>query len=283
MLSLGIGYVVAGRVLAPVSRITARARELGEWAPDLSGRIDLGGPDDELRELADTLDSFLDRAEEAVTSQRRFLADAAHELRTPVAAAKTNLDVVLDDSDADLAEHRRAEGVAQRQLARMGRLISDLLVLERRAGARVEVVDLQVAAGSAASELAALAEEREVALVVRPGPRAPVRADRDDLARVLGNLIENAIVHNPPGTSVTVHVRPRDGRVVAEVTDDGLGIPQEARERVFERFQRLGDRRAGTGLGLAIARELARAAGGDVRLGTESGRGSTLTLDLPAA
>lgn len=283
VLSLGIGYVVAGRVLAPVSKITSRARELGERAPDLSGRIGLGGPDDELRELADTLDGFLDRTEAAVTSQRRFLADAAHELRTPVTAAKTNLDVVIDDPDADLLEHRRAEGVAQRQLARMGRLISDLLVLERRPGARVQTADLQVVAGSAASELATLAEERGVALRATAGPRAATRADPDDLARVLGNLIENAIVHNPPGTAVTVGVREHQGRVLVEVADDGPGIPEEARERVFERFGRLGDPRAGTGLGLSIARELARAAGGDVRLERAAAGGSRFILDLPVA
>lgn len=284
ILSLGIGYVVAGRVLSPVSRITLRARELGERAPDLSGRIDLGGPHDELRELSDTLDGFLDRTEAAVESQRRFLADAAHELRTPVAAAKTTIDVVLEDSDADVEEHRRAEGVAQRQLARMGRLIADLLVLERRGnGFGRESVDLRAAARSAAEELASLAAERGISVEVTTGAPLAVHANPDELARILVNLVENAIVHNRPEGSVRVDVDDHGPRVRARVEDTGPGVPADRREAIFERFRRGSTDTRGTGLGLAIARELAREGGGDVTLESDPGRGSTFTLELPAA
>ncbi len=283
LISLAIGYVVAGRVLRPVSEIMLRARELGERTPDLSGRIDLGGPDDELRELADTLDGFLDRTEAAMTSQRRFLADAAHELRTPVAAAKTTIDVALADTDADLAEHRRAEGVVQRQLERMGRLISDLLVLERGNGTRRELLDLRIAVGAAAGDLAPLARQHGVTLDVIPGPRAPVSVNPDELARILGNLVENAIVHNREGGRVTLEVAVAHGRVRASVADDGPGIPAERQEEIFGRFHRLRSRSRGTGLGLAIARELARASDGDVTVASEQGRGATFFLDLPEA
>ena len=284
ILSLGIGYVVAGRVLSPVSRITLRARELGDRAPDLSGRIDLGGPDDELRELSDTLDGFLDRTEAAVNSQRRFLADAAHELRTPVAAAKTTIDVVLEDPEADVEEHRRAEEVAQRQLARMGRLISDLLVLERRGnGAGREVVDLRDAARSAVDELAPLAVERGIAVEVVEGVPARAHANRDELARILVNLVENAIVHNRPEGTVRVACESAGPRVRVRVEDTGPGVAPERREEIFERFRRVSNDTRGTGLGLAIARELAREGDGDVTVDGEPGRGSTFTLELPAA
>jgi signal transduction histidine kinase len=282
VLSLGIGYLVAGRVLAPVSRITARARELGAAAPDLSGRIALGGPDDELKELADTLDGFLDRLEAAMAGQRRFLADASHELRTPLAAAQATLDVVLADPDADVDEHRHAAGVAGSQLRRMGRLVSDLLVLERRSGSRPAVVDLQATAAEVARELAPLAEERGVSLQVRPGARASVEADPDDLRRIAANLMENAVIHNRPGGRAEAWIERTGGWVRLIVADNGPGIAPDDQERIFERFARAADGPGGTGLGLAIVRELAWAAGGEVALASRPGAGSAFAVSLPA-
>ena len=275
VLSLGIGWLVAGRVLRPVARITTRTRQLAVAAPDLSGRIRLGGPDDELRRLSDTIDGLLDRIEDGVQSKRRFLADAAHELRTPIATARTTLDVALVAPDDEPAELRQAAQTANRHLARMGRLVGNLLVLERGPGGRPAVVDLQRVASEVATDLAPLAAEREVDLAVRPGPRAAVAADSDDLRRVVANLIENAVVHNRPGGRAEVGVTRADGRVLLSVDDDGPGVPPAERERVFARLHRADRRSGGSGLGLAIARELALAAGGDVRAGgLVAGRGA---------
>jgi signal transduction histidine kinase len=280
VLSLGIGWVVAGRVLRPVRRITERTRDLASAQPDLSGRIALGGPDDELRRLADTIDGLLDRIAAGVEGRRRFLADAAHELRTPVTAARTTVEVAMADPDPQ--EQRRALATAGRQLRRMGRLVDDLLVLERGPGGRPAVLDLQALAGDAAGDLGPVAAEHGVALTVQPGARAVVEADPDDLRRAVTNLIENALVHNRRGGSAVVSVTRAGGRVLLAVDDDGPGVPEPERERVFDRLHRADRRAPGTGLGLAIARELAAAAGGAVRLEPSAMGGARFVLDLPA-
>jgi signal transduction histidine kinase len=282
VLSLVIGYVVAGRVLQPVSRITGRARALAARAPDLSGRIALVGPDDELKELADTLDDFLDRTETAVESQRRFLADASHELRTPLAVAQTNLDLALD-GETDLAEHRRAAGIAREQLRRMGRLIGNLLALERGSGRRRQRLEVDALLRSVAEDVRATAERAGIRLELPERSGLAVMGDPDDLRRAVGNLAENAIVHNHTGRRVELRTGARDGWVTIAVSDDGPGIAPADQARIFERFHRVGRGGAGTGLGLAIVRELVRESGGEVTLESALGRGATFTLLLPRA
>ena len=283
VLSLAIAWLVAGLVLAPVSRIAARARALADRAPDLSGRIDLGGPADELRDLADTLDDLLDRAEDAVESQRGFLADASHELRTPLAAAQTNLDVALDNPDATSSELRHAASVARAQIGRLSRMVGNLLALERGSAGRAESLSLRDAARAAIADLAPAAADREVAVALAPGIDAWVFADADDLRRILSNLIENAIVHNRAGGKVEVRVSaaPAGGRV--SVADDGPGVPVGEATRVFDRFHRASDGEPGSGLGLAIVRSLVEESGGSVTLEPPAGRGATFHVTLPSA
>lgn len=286
LLSLVIGWFVSGRVLAPVAEITRRARELGDRAPDLSGRIALGGPHDELRELADTLDGFLDRTEGAVVSQRRFLADASHELRTPIAAAKTSIEVALDDPEASRDELRQAMVVAERQLTRMGRIVGDLLTIERGGGAprgAPSRSDLQGVLAEAASERAKAAGDARVELVARVGPPAPVRLEPEAARRVVGNLLDNAIAYNRPGGRVIAEVTRAGGSVRLTVSDTGRGIPAEEQERVWDRFHRASRDVPGTGLGLAIVRELVASAGGTATLSSREGEGTTVTVALPEA
>lgn len=283
MLSLAIAYLVAGRVLAPVTRIASRARALADRAPDLSGRINLGGPDDELRDLADTLDDLLDRSESALESQRGFLADASHELRTPLAAAQTNLDVALENPDASAGELRHAAAVARGQIGRLSRMVGDLLALERGTSGRPAPLSLRGVCESAIADLTAAAAEREVALSLEPGPDARVRFDPDDLRRVLTNLIENGIVHNGPGGEVRVTVTREASRAHVQVADDGPGIPPGEEERIFDRFHRASGGAPGTGLGLAIVRELVESGGGQVMLDSVGSSGARFLVSLPAA
>ncbi len=281
ILSLVIAYLVAGRVLAPVTRIASRARALADRAPDLSGRIDLGGPDDELRELADTLDDLLDRSESALESQRGFLADASHELRTPLAAAQTNLDVALDNPDASADELRHAASVARSQLGRLGRMVGNLLALERGSAGRTASLSLRDAAEAVIADLAGLAGDAEATVVLEPGPDPHVRFDPDDLRRVLTNLIENAIVHNRRGGSVRVAVAPDGDGARLEVSDDGPGIPRGEEHRIFDRFHRASGSGPGTGLGLAIVRELLAAGGGSVEAGPSDSGGALFRVRMP--
>jgi signal transduction histidine kinase len=281
VLSFAIGYAVSGLVLRPVTRITGRARELHDRAPDLSGRIDLGGPDDELKELADTLDAFLDRTEEAVGGQRRFLADASHELRTPVAAAQTTLDVVLEDPKAGLGDYRAAAATAREQLRRMGRLVSDLLLVERSAHRAPEQIVLADLIGEVVADLSPRAESRGIGLTVESAAGIAA-ARRDDLRRVLTNLIENAVVHNRPGGEVRVASEVQGDELRISVSDDGPGIDPDLRDTIFQRFHRAGHG-DGTGLGLAIVRELTERMGGAVEVETPERGGARFVVRLPAA
>lgn len=283
ILSLAIAYLVAGRVLAPVTRIASRARALADRAPDLSGRINLGGPDDELRDLADTLDDLLDRSESALVSQRGFLADASHELRTPLAAAQTNLDVALANTDASAGELRHAAAVARGQIGRLSRMVGDLLALERGTSGRPAVLSLRGVCEAVITDLSPAAAEREVTVTLEPGPDVRVRFDPDDLRRVLTNLIENGIVHNDPGGEVRLSLTTEAARAHVRVADDGPGIPPGEEQRIFDRFHRASRAAAGTGLGLAIVRELVEAGGGEVMLDSVGARGARFLVSLPAA
>jgi signal transduction histidine kinase len=284
VISLVIGWFVSGRLLSPVARITARARELGERAPDLSGRIDLGGPDDELKELADTLDAFLDRTEGAVAGQRRFLADASHELRTPLAAARTNIEVVLADPDSTREDYQRAAEVANRQLTRMGRIVGDLLLLERGRAGSMGMVPLRELARAVVADLGPRARQGDITLVVEGGAEIRVRSDQDTVRRILANLVENAIIYNNPGGRVDVAVATWGGQTTLAVTDTGRGIPPAELERVFERFHRGTRDVPGTGLGLAIVRELAESIGAKVQVESTVGEGSRFEVlfDAPS-
>ena len=278
VISLVIGWFVSGRLLSPVARITSRARELGERAPDLSGRIDLGGPEDELKELADTLDTFLDRTEDAVVGQRRFLADASHELRTPLAAARTNIEVVLADPDATRGDYQRAAEVANRQLTRMSRIVGDLLLLERGRAASMGMVPLRELARGVAADLGSRATENDVALAVESGPEMRVRSDQESVRRIVANLVENAVIYNRPGGRVDITFDSRDGQTVLSVADTGRGIPPEELEHVFDRFHRGARDVPGTGLGLAIVQELAGSIGATVRVESTIAAGSRFEL-----
>lgn len=285
--SLGVGWLVAGRVLAPIGRITAVARDI--QATDLARRIDLRGPPDELRELADTFDAMLARLDEAFAGQQRFVQEASHELRNPLAVIRTNLDVALADPDPDPAELRRTAEVVSRTAERMSSLVDDLLVYARLGAPERELglLDLHDVATESAEEFAAPAAERHLSIEVRARPGHAVYGDRIALRRAVANLLTNAVRHAPEGSTLAITVERVGDEERLAVADEGPGIPEELHERVFERFWR-GDRATArqsgrSGLGLAIVEQILREHRGEARLAANERGGSTFTLAVPAA
>lgn len=284
--SLGVGYLVAGRVLRPIGRITNVAREI--QATDLSRRIDMRGPNDELHQLADTFDAMLARLDAAFESQRRFIQEASHELRNPLAVIRTNLDVVLADPDASVEDLRDVSVVVSRTAARMTTLVDDLLLYARREApaSRAGLVDLTTLAVEAAADFRATAETNGLRLDCVSMPGLWVNADAVAIRQALANLLANAIRHAPPDTAVRVAAGSESGWVWVAVEDQGPGIAPEDQEKVWLRFWR-GDRRRAreegrSGLGLSIVRQIVARHNGRVQLVSELGSGSTFVLWFPA-
>jgi heavy metal sensor kinase len=275
--SLLVGWLLARRLLRPVDRITATAEEIS--ATDLSRRIALGGPPDELKRLADAFDSMLERIDGAFAAQRQFLADASHELRNPIAIIQTNLEVAADELGPRASVVRRAT-------ARMARLVDDLLALARsESNGRRERVPLGGLANDVAEEHGALADSRGVRIEVE-GAGGDVLGDPDALRRALANLVDNAVRVSPQSGSVTIRCGADPGGAWLEVVDEGPGIPPEDQAHVFERFWRADESRSrasgGSGLGLAIVRQIVENHGGAITVRSEPGRGARFTIRLPA-
>ena len=286
VVSLGVGWVVAGRLLAPIDRITDVARRI--QATDLSGRISLVGPDDELKRLADTFDSMLARLDAAFVAQRRFIADASHELRNPLAVIRTNLDVVLSDPNTDEISLRDTSAVVRRATERMSKMVDDMLALARLESPQQldERVDIGEVANEIAEEFTAVAQSHDVELRRSISDGIFVAGDRYALKRALANLAQNALRYSPAESSITIAAGSKDGWVWTAVEDQGPGIAPEHRHQVFQRFWRADKSRSrslgGSGLGLSIVQQVAQAHSGLVKLSSEVGRGSTFVIWIPA-
>jgi two-component system sensor histidine kinase VanS len=279
------GWILAGRMLAPLTRITDATRTAATGS--LSHRIRLDGRDDEFRELADAFDAMLARLEAHVAEQRRFAANASHELRTPLAITRTLLDVARDDP-----AHDRDELIARLQAvnARATDLTEALLLLgsAERGDVAHEPIDLSLVAEEAAETLLPLAERRGIALEVA-GEAAPTAGSPALLQRMVTNLVQNAIVHNlPAGGSVSVHTGSGDDGSVLRVENTGPPLPAELVPTLTEPFRRGTERirsgeHAGAGLGLAIVHSVVRAHGGTLDLAPRAAGGLVVTVRLPAA
>lgn len=283
--SLGIGWLVAGRVLRPVGQITEAARRI--QATNLSDRISLDGPQDELKTLADTFDEMLERLDASFTAQRQFVADASHELRNPLAVIQTNTDVALWDPQVPAAARSRLEAVS-RATERMRRLVDDLLSLARLelSTAPRSEVDLDAIVHEVAEDLEPLAHAHGLVLEQEAASGVRVQADRDALKRALANLLDNAFRHSPEGGRVRVSVEQANGGAVLSVGDEGPGLSAEEQAHVFERFWRSDTSRSresgGVGLGLAIVRRIAEMHGGSVAVESRPGDGAVFEIRLPA-
>jgi two-component system, OmpR family, sensor kinase len=285
LLALAGGLWLAGRAMRPIAGLTQTARRIAETSdPDM--RVPQPQSDDEVAELARTLDEMLyalaaSRAETeaALARQRQFVADASHELRTPLTSILANLELLADVLDGERGEAARS---ALRSSQRMRRLVADLLLLARADTQRElphEPTDLGQVVVEAAAELGPVADGHELDVSAE---RAVVAGSPDELHRLALNLMENAIKHTPPGTHVRAAVQHDNGHVVLTVADDGPGIPDELRDRIFERFARGdGDRGGSFGLGLSIVRAVAESHHGTVTLDPEAG-GARFVVTLPS-
>ena len=278
-------YVIGTRVSRPLRRMAAVAARVN--AGDLHPRIhDPGGQGHEVRVLAEAFNHMLDRLTEAFAGQRAFIADASHELRTPLTVIRGQLEVLAAQSNPSPAEVRRVEYLVQAEIARMSRLVDELLLLaksEQTQFLRVESLELAPFVSELWDGVSLIAERR---FELGPLPQGTLWADPDRLAQALRNLLDNAIAHTAPGHGlVRLQVMPLAGaRVRFTVEDDGPGIDASQRERVFARLHRTDtarDRaRGGAGLGLAIVRAIAEAHGGSVAAGESPEGGARMELEL---
>ena len=286
LLALLAGLALGQRAMRPVRRMTGAARHIARTR-DLEARMPVGPVKDEISELAVTLQDMLDelaasqaRIDESLQRQREFVADASHELRTPLTAVQANLELLAISTEG---EDREAAESALRSARRMRRLVADLLLLARmdaRREAARDAVDLDRAILEAVDELEPQLGGHEVELDLEP---VTLDGARDELVRLVANLLSNALRHTPDGTEIRITLRRTGTRARLVVEDDGPGIPDELRERIFERFVRRGGEGAGsTGIGLAIVRAAAQRHGGDVHVEPthEDGSGARFVATL---
>ncbi len=280
LVSFGTGWIFSGWTLRPVDRITGVARDI--TATDLSRRIALSGPDDEFKSLADTFDAMLDRLQGSFEDQRRFVHEASHELRNPLAVARANLELALDgDSEEEL---RAAAEIAHRSTGRMTVLVEDLLE-QARAGVpelKRRPVDLARLGREIAADFAAPASERQLKLVAEIDAESViVHGDEPAIRRSIANLVANAVRLAPESSVVRIAVESSPDCAEVKVIDEGPGIALSDHDAVFERFWRGSDAGSGSGLGLSIVKRIVERHGGTATVQSEIGQGSTFTLRLP--
>jgi signal transduction histidine kinase len=278
LIAVALGYLAAGRALAPLREVTGLAQRVTQ--EHMEERIAMIGPEDELRELADTVDGMLDRLNNAFEGQKRFVANASHELRTPLTVIRAEVEVTLADPDATNADLRHMGEAVLEAADRTQALLDSLMVLARsqQVRPRREPVDLAAAAHAAEDLTATEAATRSVTVRLDLEP-APLTGDPALIERLVANLVENAVRHNVMGGSVQVKVRPG----VVEVENTGPEIRPDDVRRLAEPFERLHRDTSGpgAGLGLSIVRAVADAHGAQLDLHARAGGGLVATVAFP--
>jgi signal transduction histidine kinase len=284
VIAFAFGYAMAGRVLSPLGRITRTARAVA--GSDLSRRIELDGPDDELKELADTFDEMLERLQRAFTAQQRFVGNASHELRTPLAINRTLLEVHLSDPNAPVELQQLGKTLLATN-ERSEQLVEGLLLLARSDNQIVErkPVDLAEVASQAVDQVRTEAEAKGVRIT---GLRRPVVVQGNGvlLERIALNLVQNAVRYNVPEDGwVEVGTEVQHGQAVLSVSNTGPVVPAYEIDNLFEPFRRLRTERTGSdkgvGLGLSIVRSVTRAHGGHISAQPREGGGLVMRVTLP--
>ncbi len=282
------GYILARRVLAPLGEMADRARHIS--AEQLSARLPVLNPHDELGQLATVFNNLFSRLERSFESLRRFTADASHELRTPLTALRSVGEVGLSELRSS-QEYQDIVGSMLEESAKLARLVDGLLLLSRGDGGQtrltLQVVNLPDKVRDVVAQLLVLAEEKGQVVEVEAIPELPVAIDTGVCRHALVNLLDNAIKYSPEGTRIRISVRRAGRQAVVEVADEGPGIPAAHRDRVFERFYRVerhqDDAVTGSGLGLSIARWAVELHGGQLTLVPDVPRGACFRMTLPLA
>lgn len=277
-------YAIARRAFRPLDRINATAEAIN-GARDLSGRIGLPRGEDEFSRLGANFDGMFERLERSFEAEEQFTSDASHELRTPVSIIKGACEYAEKYSELESPQEQLENiEMIHRQADRMGRLITQLLHMTRMDQGTVGTDMVRLELGAAVSAMCEeLFPDRE-GLTVAVARDVYVTADRELLARLLCNLVENGFKYNRADGKVHVAVTCEGGMARLSVTDDGIGIPADEQERIWERFYRADASRtdeSGMGLGLSMVRQIARLHGGEMTLCSEVGVGSTFSLTLP--
>ena len=280
------GYAIARRALRPVSLMVGQAQQMTGRTPGL--RLRVPRPEDELGMLAAAFNALLERLQGVLTAQRQFMADASHELRTPVSIVRTAAEVALSRETRSEPEYRESLTVVGAHARRLARMVDDMMTLARAdiGGMTLEPTDfyLDEVLAECVRDAKLLASERPVEVGAQCGSEAPVRGDERLLRQMLMNLLDNAIRHTPPGGHVTACLAVTDRFLETSVSDTGSGVAPEDRDRIFERFVRLDPARSrpgGAGLGLPIARCIVEAHGGTLSLADSGPLGSTFVVRLP--
>jgi len=284
------GYFLARKSLAPVTAMASQARQIG--ASSLGSRLAVVNQRDELGQLALSFNELLERLEASFERQRRFIADASHELRTPVAILRGETEVTLSKSDRSPEEYRETLGILRDESQRLTHLIEDLFTLTRADAGEYPLslsdIYLDELAVDVLRRARTLAIVKNITLSSRIAPELPLRADEPLLRRMLLNLLDNAIKYTPRDGNVSLVCKKEGAHYELSVTDTGEGIPKEMQGRVFERFFRVDKARSredgtlgGAGLGLPIARWIAEAHHGRLELTRSDTAGSTFSVTLP--
>jgi two-component system, OmpR family, sensor kinase len=292
LLASGGGYFLARKSLAPVVAMSSQAGRIG--AANLHERLAVQNEKDELGHLARSFNSLLDRLSESFERQRRFMADASHELRTPVAILRGEAEVALSQQARSPDEYRESLGILHQEAERLTHIVEDLFTLTRADAGQYPLAPsdfyLEELLSECVHSARTLALAKKISLNFDGGSEFPIYADESLLRRMILNLLDNAIKYTPEGGGVTVACCRMDGEYALSFTDTGTGIPAELQPRIFERFFRVDKARSrsesdggGAGLGLAISRWIAEAHQGRLELTRSDSAGSIFTAYLPAS
>jgi heavy metal sensor kinase len=290
LLAASGGYVLARRSLSPVAAMGTQAGRI--TAENLHERLSVRNPQDELGKLAASFNSLLDRLDQSFVQQRRFVADASHELRTPVAILCGEADVALAKPSRSPEEYRESLRILRAEAGRLKHIVEDLFTLARADSGRHPLVltdfYLEELVAECARNMRTLGSAKQIVLRCGDCGEMPIHADESLLRRMMLNLVDNAIKYTPPGGEVVISCGETNSFYVVAVQDTGIGITEELQPRIFERFFRADVARSrmesdggGAGLGLPISRWIAEAHGGRLELTGSNSGGSTFTVTLP--
>jgi signal transduction histidine kinase len=277
-------YWITRQGLHPVRRLSRMVQQVR--AETLDQRLSIEGPQDEVKELAEAFDEMLARLERSFEVQSRFIGDAAHELRTPLATLRTNLEVIQLDPNATLEDYRQVGIVLERSVAKLERLVEDLLLLTSGdEEMELEPTELGILLAEVVHDYQSFAQSYQVELNLEVENELVLPICTPLFARAVSNLIENGVRYNQPGGSVDIILRLKASNALINIKDTGVGIPAEDLPYIFDRFYRLDRSRSrhkgGAGLGLSITAHIVRLHGGQIEVKSSPGRGSTFSIRLP--